>query len=187
MRLTVPAICQLYLDQGHALYDGELVTQLEHALQCAVLAETADQSSEMIVACLLHDLGHLLHSWGESAADRGIDDRHEYRAIPALRHLFGPAVTGPIRLHVQAKRYLCAVDRTYYAELSAASKQSLTLQGKIFSDQEASTFIAQPYAQEAVQLRRWDDQAKIVGVSTPPLEHFIQRMSACLLPSATAS
>lgn len=177
-RLT--EIKQLYTDKGQACYDGEAISQLDHALQCAMFAEAANQSSELITACLLHDLGHLLHNLGDHAADRGVDDCHERRAIPYLRSLFSVAVTEPIRLHVQAKRYLCATDSAYWSGLSAASRQSLQLQGGIFSDAEAQQFIAQPYSQDAVRLRCWDDQAKIVGLETLDFEHFIPILAACI-------
>ncbi len=176
MRLTIPKICELFWQKGHNSYDGEVVSQLEHALQCATLAESANSSSETIAACLLHDLGHLMHDFGKDAAERGIDDRHEYRAIPYLRLLFSPAVTEPIRLHVQAKRYLCCVDSHYWEALSEASKLSLEIQGGQFSTQEAEAFIAQPYAQEAVQLRLWDDGSKVVGKPTASFTHFVHSM-----------
>jgi predicted HD phosphohydrolase len=129
---------------------------------------------------LLHDLGHLLHNLGEDVADRGLDDRHEYRAMPLLQTLFKPSVTEPIRLHVDAKRYLCAVDSTYWEALSPASKRSLELQGGIFSPEAAAAFIAQPYAADAVQLRIWDDRAKVANLSTPNLEHFTPILVSCL-------
>ncbi|NJO41578.1 MAG: phosphohydrolase [Cyanobacteria bacterium CRU_2_1] len=172
MRLTIPEIRQLYKLVGHDRYDGESVSQLDHALQCATLAEAAHQPDEMIVACLLHDMGHLLSKIGGS-------EHHEYRSMSYLRSIFSPAVTEPIRLHVQAKRYLCAIDRAYWDGLSPASKQSLAAQGGIFSETAAATFIAQPYASEAIQLRRWDDQAKIIGLVTPDLEHFTHSLQNC--------
>lgn len=161
------------------MYGREAVSQLEHALQCAALAEAAGESNEMITACLLHDLGHLVHNLGEQLADQEIDDRHEYRAIPYLRHLFRENLTEPIRLHVDAKRYLCFADQDYWATLSAASKRSLELQGGIFSAEEAEAFINQLYAKEAVQLRIWDDHAKVPDQVTPDLAHFTQIMKAC--------
>ncbi|MEO0458865.1 MAG: phosphohydrolase, partial [Cyanobacteria bacterium P01_A01_bin.114] len=119
-----------------------------------------------------HDFGHLVHNLGEDAAERGIDDRHEYRALGFLTSLFDAAVTEPIRLHVEAKRYLCAVDKSYWLSLSPASKQSLDLQGGIFTAAAAEAFIQQPYAVEAVKLRRWDDLAKVPDLPTPPLAEF---------------
>lgn len=180
MHSSITEIRQLYANKGHERYDGEAVSQLDHALQCAMFAEAADQPPELITACLLHDLGHLLHNLGDHAAARGVDDYHEHRALPYLRSRFSSAVTEPIRLHVQAKRYLCATDSAYWSGLSAASQQSLQLQGGIFSAAEAQQFIAQPYSQDAVKLRRWDDQAKIVELETPDFEHFLPILEACI-------
>ncbi|WP_448560707.1 HD domain-containing protein [Trichothermofontia sp.] len=140
-----------------------------------------------MTACLLHDLGHLVHTLGEDAATQGIDDRHEYRALGYLHPLFPPAVTEPIRLHVAAKRYLCATDSTYWEQLSENSKQSLKLQGGPFSALEVAEFLAQPYALQAVQLRRWDDQAKVPNLPTPPLESFWQIAITTLRAKPTAS
>ncbi len=166
------SILDLYQQRGQSQYGGEAVSQLEHALQCATLAESAGESAEMIIACLLHDVGHLIHHLGENVTLQGIDDQHEYRALPLLETLFPPAVTMPIKLHVAAKRYLCAVDRNYWASLSLVSKRSLEHQGGIFSESAATAFIQQPYAEEAVRLRHWDDLAKNPDVATPDLQHF---------------
>ncbi|MGP1384224.1 MAG: phosphonate degradation HD-domain oxygenase [Thainema sp.] len=170
---TLSSILNLYHQRGQSQYGGEAVSQLEHALQCAALAEQTGASPELITACLLHDLGHLVHHLGEDVAVRGIDDRHEYRAIPVLETCFPSAVTTPIKLHVAAKRYLCAVDESYWDSLSPASKRSLELQGGVFSEAEAIAFIQQSYAQDAVHLRRWDDLAKQPKLKTPDLEHFL--------------
>lgn len=170
--ITLNQILDLYRTRGQAQYGGEAVSQLEHALQCAMFAEEDGESPELIAACLLHDLGHLVHHLGDDPAVRGIDDRHEYRAVPVLETLFSDAVTTPIRLHVAAKRYLCAIDDTYWDTLSPASKLSLELQGGIFSKTMADAFIAQPNAQSAVKLRRWDDLAKVKNLKTPDLDHF---------------
>lgn len=185
MTITINQILDLYRRRGQAQYGGEAVSQLEHALQCATLAEENDESPELITACLLHDLGHLVHHLGDDPAQRGIDDRHEYRAIPVLETLFPEAVTTPIRLHVAAKRYLCAIDEGYWAALSPASKLSLELQGGIFSKTMADAFIDQLNAPQAVRLRRWDDQAKVKNLKTPDLEHFQPILeAACQVPVA---
>lgn len=179
MRFALTDIERLFTRLGDRRYSGEAVTQLEHALQTAALAEAAGATPELITAALLHDLGHLINDQGETPTLRGVDDRHEYVAIPRLRALFGEAVLAPIRLHVDAKRYLCArgngeIDGpAYYDALSADSKRSLTLQGGAFSDAQAQAFSAQPYATDAVALRRWDDAAKVAGQPTPPLAHFL--------------
>ncbi len=180
MKITVEKIIDLFVEKGSQMYGSEAVTQLEHALQCATLAYESSQSNEMITACLLHDLGHLIHDLDEDANVRGIDDLHEYRALPMLQELFNPAVTEPIRLHVAAKRYLCAVNPDYWRKLSNASKRSLEFQGGVFSLEAASGFIRQPYAQYAVQLRMYDEEAKIPNKSTPSLSHFTEYMNACL-------
>lgn len=180
MQPQLNRILEILAAKGNTQYGREAVSQLEHALQCATLAETSDRSPELIAACLLHDLGHLLHDLGEDVAARGLDDRHEYRAMPLLQTLFKPAVTEPIRLHVDAKRYLCVVDSAYWNALSPASKRSLELQGGIFSSEAAASFIAQPYAEDAVQLRIWDDRAKVAQLSTPDLEHFTPILTSCL-------
>ncbi|MDX2214341.1 MAG: HD domain-containing protein [Oculatellaceae cyanobacterium bins.114] len=181
MNISLNTILDILTTKGSAQYGREAVSQLEHALQCATLAESANRSAELIAACLLHDLGHLIHDLGEDVADRNIDDRHEYRAIPVLETLFSPAVTEPIRLHVEAKRYLCVVDPTYWDSLSPVSKHSLELQGGIFLPEAAEEFIHQPYAKEAVQLRVWDDRAKTPQAPTPDLEHFVPILKQCLL------
>ena len=122
------------------------MTQLEHALQTAHLAEQRDAANALVTACLLHDLGHLLNDQGETPTLRGIDDMHQYFALPFLRGLFPDAVLTPIKLHVDAKRYLCATHAGYYDALSDDSKRSLALQGGVFTPGEAAAFIAQPYA-----------------------------------------
>jgi phosphonate degradation associated HDIG domain protein len=173
-------IINLFSEKGSQMYGTEAVTQLEHALQCATLAQEATSSNEMITACLLHDFGHLIHDLGDDANVKGINDLHEYRALPMLQKLFEPAVTEPIRLHVAAKRYLCAVSLDYWSKLSDTSKRSLELQGGCFSLEAASGFIRQPYAKCALQLRIYDDQAKVPNKSTPSLTHFTQYINACL-------
>jgi phosphonate degradation associated HDIG domain protein len=172
------AIDRLFAARGADEYHGEAVTQLEHALQAALLAEQAGASAELISAALLHDVGHLLHAHGEAAAGRGIDDRHEALGERFLRPYFGPGVTEPIRLHVPAKRYLCATDPAYSTTLSPASARSLGLQGGSMSPAEAAAFARGPHAAAAVALRRWDDDAKVVGRPTPPLAHFHRYLEA---------
>lgn len=177
MEYTLEKILEILKNRGHEQYGKEAVSQLEHALQCATLAQNAGSSPELITASLLHDFGHLIHDLGEDS-DR--DDRHEYRAIPPLKQLFAEAVTEPIRLHVKAKRYLCATQPQYRENLSPASQLSLELQGGIFSTEEAIAFMGQPHAEEAVKLRLWDDSAKVVNCKTPNLDEFIPVLQWCL-------
>jgi len=193
MALSLEEVEQLFAAKGGRMYAGEPVTQLEHALQSALLAEQAGAAEALVVAALLHDLGHLINDQGDSPTLRGIDDRHEYVALPFLRDLYGPAVLQPIRLHVDAKRYLCArgdgriSGAEYWANLSADSKRSLELQGGIFTPAEADAFIAQPYAADAVKLRLWDDLAKQADAATPPFEHYFAMARRVRLPAGHAN
>ena len=171
----------LFARHGAEQYSGEPVTQLEHALQTAHLAEQSDADDALVTACLLHDLGHLLNEQGETPTLRGIDDTHQYFALPFLRGLFPDAVLDAIKLHVDAKRYLCRVDTGYYDRLSADSKRSLALQGGVFDGAAAAAFIALPGAHDAVRLRQWDDLAKQADLATPSLAHFLDRAAACAL------
>ena len=179
--LTLAAIQHLFAKHGDEQYTGEPVTQLEHALQAAYLAENEGADDELVTAALLHDLGHLLHDLGGTPSLRGVDDVHQYRALPFLQGLFSENVLNAIRLHVDAKRFLCATQPQYHALLSEDSKRSLLLQGGTFDNTTAADFIRQPGAERAVQLRRWDDAAKTANLTTPTLTHFMQRASRCLL------
>jgi len=177
MALSFDDIRTLFEQRGAMAYSGEPITQLEHALQTAQLAEQAGAPDTLIAAALLHDLGHLLHprsADGSSPSVHGVDDLHQYYALPFLRPHFSPAVLEPIRLHVDAKRCLCAIDATYFDRLSPDSVRSLALQGGVFSAEEASAFRQQAYAEDALQLRRWDDLAKCEGRATPELGHYLE-------------
>jgi [1-hydroxy-2-(trimethylamino)ethyl]phosphonate dioxygenase len=126
----------------------------------------------VIVAALLHDIGHLVHGMGEDIAGRGLDARHEDAGEAWLARHFPPEVTEPVKLHVAAKRYLCRIDRAYLSQLSPASLHSLALQGGAFTEEEAREFEEHPYHREASRLRRWDDRAKTPGLVVPDLEHY---------------
>jgi predicted HD phosphohydrolase len=155
---------------GASAYDGarrESVSALEHALQCAQLAEFAHAAPTLVVAALLHDVGH----FPDAAPD--IDDAHEQRAAAALAAWFEPAVVEPVRLHVDAKRYLTAIDPDYRSQLSPASLHSLALQGGAMTPVERRRFANLPFSDEAVMLRRWDDLAKTAGRQTPPLDYYL--------------
>lgn len=161
----------LFVARGHRPYDGqrrEPVTALAHALQCAQLAESAGAEPALVAAALLHDIGHLLADGSDDA-----DDGHELRAVPFLAAAFGPAVVEPVRLHVRAKRYLVASDPAYAHGLTPASRHSLALQGGAMGADEMRAFVDHPYAQAALQLRRWDDAAKQPARATPPLGAFL--------------
>jgi phosphonate degradation associated HDIG domain protein len=178
----IDRIFALFADRGQREYFGEAVTQTEHALQCAYLAEQSGATAPLTVAALLHDVGHLLHGLGESLAEQGIDGRHEEGGSRWLGRYFGAAVVGPVRLHVPAKRYLCAVEPAYFAGLSPASQQSLRLQGEPFTHDEVWRFEQEPWFREAVAVRRWDDAAKISGLAVPGLEHYRSILETVLRP-----
>ncbi len=181
MGLALADIGQLFARHGQIEYSGEGVTQLEHALQAAALAEKAGAPETLVTASFLHDLGHLLNLQGETPTAHGIDDQHQYFSIPFLRPLFPPAVIEPIRLHVDAKRALCALEPAYYDALSEDSKRSLKLQGDTFPPADATAFMMKPYAADAIRVRRWDDAAKVPGAPTPSMEHFLAIASRCAL------
>lgn len=157
--------------RGHEGY-GEGVSQLDHALQCGTFAERDGASAALISAAFLHDIGHMLHDLPQDVADTGLDTQHESLGSAWLSRYFGPAVTEPVRLHVAAKRYLAAVEPGYFERLSAASVLSLRLQGGPMSPAEARAFEAERYFADAVKLRRWDEEGKILGYKTPPVAHF---------------
>ncbi len=177
MPLGVAEIVELYGRKGAAQYGDEAVSQLEHALQCASLAEQAGAAPELVAASLLHDLGHLLAD-RPHVLDRDVDDVHQYLVLRVLHGAFPAAVLGPIGLHVDAKRYLCRAEPGYWDSLSAASKHSLELQGGVLDDAAARRFIGRSHAAEAVRLRRWDDAAKVPGRATPGLAHFAPLLRA---------
>lgn len=166
---------------GAVAYFGEPVSQLEHALQAAAEAERACAPDALVVAALLHDVGHLVHGLPEDVARHGVDGRHEVAAERWLSERFSRVVTEPIRLHVAAKRYLCAIEPSYLDALSDASKDSLILQGGPMSPHEVHVFEQHPFARDAVALRRWDDAAKVPGRGVPGLEHYADRLGRLMV------
>jgi gamma-butyrobetaine dioxygenase len=164
---VIEQIIGLYETRGRRSYDGP-VDQIEHGLQAALLAQRAGAASALVVAALLHDVGHLLE---EGEGRRG-DGFHERLGARYLGAWFPPTVVTPVAQHVDAKRYLVTVDPTYAARLSASSQRSLSLQGGPMSRAEARRFESSPHAEAAIRLRRWDDAAKVAGVAAPPLTSF---------------
>ncbi|RQP26701.1 HD domain-containing protein [Piscinibacter terrae] len=158
----------LFLQHGRRACDS--VTALDHALQCAQLAEWAHADAPLVAAALLHDIGHFIvvDPYGDE-----VDDVHELRALPLLAEGFSASVIEPVRLHVQAKRYLVATDPAYAQSLSPASLHSLLLQGGAMGEEEQRFFEDLPFARQAVQLRRWDDQARVPGRATPSLAYYL--------------
>jgi phosphonate degradation associated HDIG domain protein len=157
---------------GGEAYFGEPVTVLEHSLQAAWFVSQKSGESALVVAALLHDLGHLLHGEGEDAAAHGLDTRHEELAAEVLAGHVPAAVIDPIRMHVAAKRFLCFAEPYYLAALSPASVQSLALQGGPMSAAEAEVFVAMPHADQSIALRHADDAAKMPGLAVPELESY---------------
>ena len=173
---TPEAVVQQMISLGGESYFGEPVTVLEHCLQAAFFASQARSSDALIVAALLHDIGHLLHQEGEDVANHGVDTRHEELANQKLAAHLPAAVTEPIRLHVAAKRYLCFTDSAYLDALSPSSVLSLGLQGGPMSDEEAKAFVVLPFAREAIALRHWDDEAKIPELPVPDIHAYLPQL-----------
>jgi len=176
--LTVADVTALFESVGTRLYGGEAITQSQHGLQAAWLAEQSGAGDALVIACLLHDLGHMIFEQGNDDLASGMDDLHQFRVLPFLRDLVPSSVIETIRLHVDAKRYLCWKDASYRASLSPASQASLALQGGVMSDAEARDFEAQPQYLQAIALRHCDDAAKIRDLQVPPLAHYLPRLQA---------
>jgi len=187
MNRVADRLLELLAAKGARQYGEERVSQCEHALQCAFLAEREGASGTLVAAALLHDIGHLLYDAGVRPALRGIDDRHEELGAKHLVDAFGPAVAEPVRLHVAAKRYLCATDQDYFGCLSAASQHSLELQGGPFTAVEAAAFRSIPHADEAIRVRLWDDAAKLPERETPRVEHYRATLLAAWTGQAWAA
>lgn len=168
----------MLLHDGGELYGGEAVTQTQHALQCALLAEEEKATPELISASLLHDIGHFLEPEFDTALNHDKDMVHEDLGERFLEKWFGPAVTQPVKLHVSAKRYLCATDQTYLAKLS--------LQGGPMNCDEQDAFRENEFYIEAIRLRMWDDLAKDVTKYTPDVPHFMRYVGASLRPEFRA-
>jgi phosphonate degradation associated HDIG domain protein len=168
----VGQIAGLFASEGADEYLGEPVTQAAHMLQAAHLAEREGASDALVAAALLHDVGHFTGTVSGRQLMAGTDNRHSHAGADWLAQWFGPEVTEPVRLHVAAKRYLCAVEPGYAKTLSAASIYTLGVQGGPLSGAELDEFTASPYAQDACRLRRWDDAAKDPDAAAPAFEHF---------------
>ena len=165
-------IVALYSARGTPAYFGERVSLTEHGLQAAHFAQLEDAPEPLVVAALLHDIGHLLESVPDDIAEWTLDARHEEIGALWLARHFDAAVSEPVRLHVPAKRYLCATDPGYFARLSSASVHTLKLQGGPMSQREQAQFEDERFAREAVRLRLWDDQGKVAGLKTAPLADY---------------
>jgi phosphonate degradation associated HDIG domain protein len=176
----VEFIVELFNNKGGDLYGGEAVTQLEHALQTAHFAEQENASNALIAAALLHDIGHLLHDLPDDATDKGIDDVHEELGAQFLEKYFLKEVVEAVKLHVNAKRYLCLMEAGYYSTLSPTSQASLILQGGIMTNKDKEAFEKNEFYREATKLRRWDDLAKDPTLITKPIEFYTEIIKSAL-------
>jgi [1-hydroxy-2-(trimethylamino)ethyl]phosphonate dioxygenase len=172
-------LLDVFVGRATKRYGLSGVNQLQHALQCAAHAEADDAPPATVLACLLHDVGHMIHTFGENPAARGIDDVHEQLGANWLAERFGPDVSEPVRLHVAAKRYLCTVESDYFGKLAADSVRSLNLQGGLMSPDELEAFRAHPQHAEAVRLRRFDEMAKDPRAATPDFDHYLRHVAGC--------
>lgn len=172
MDLSTDQIFQLLQSRGGGRYGLSAVTQKEHALQAANIAAQRGLGDALVIAALFHDVGHLLVGDDVDLAQQGIDDLHEQTSANALESIFGKDVAEPVRLHVAAKRYLCAVNPAYHDKLSEDSRRSLSLQGGPMTPTEVAAFDNLEHRAAALALRMIDDEAKVAGLKTPSLDSY---------------
>ena len=168
----VDFLADIFNRRGADIYLGEAVTTSEHMLQCALLAEQAGASDELIAGALLHDIGHFTSEFPENALEEGINNYHDTAGAAVLVSFFPKLVTACVGNHVAAKRYLCATDVSYFDRLSLASVDSLELQGGPMNAAEVTLFQQNPHLQDILQVRIWDESAKVANKSTPPFAHY---------------
>jgi gamma-butyrobetaine dioxygenase len=184
----VDAIADLFASAGAADYLGEPVTVAAHLLQAGALAQQAGAPPSLVAAALLHDVGHLRGAdalAGEIEVSgrelmAGTDNNHGERGAQWLAQWFPESVTDPVRLHVDAKRYLCATEPSYFGQLSEASVYTLAVQGGPMTDAEAREFEREPHAADAIAVRRWDDQAKDPSAGVPGLDWYRPLLASLL-------
>jgi phosphonate degradation associated HDIG domain protein len=177
---VIERILELFAERGAREYMGEAVSMSQHMEQSAACATADGAPASLVIAALLHDIGHFIGEHPIEALENGIDNRHEQVAADYLRQYFPPEVTEPIRLHVAAKRYLCATDADYLARLSPASVDSLAVQGGPMDSDEIDRFEANPYHREAVRLRLYDDDGKVAGLTIKPVSAYRETLEAQL-------
>jgi [1-hydroxy-2-(trimethylamino)ethyl]phosphonate dioxygenase len=168
----VPFLAAIFEKRGAEEYLGEPVTIAEHMLQGAALAEAESASEELVAAALLHDIGHFTGEFGTYSPDDTEDRHHDEEGAKVLAPFFPPVITECVRLHVAAKRFLCATDPTYFAKLSSASVHTLSLQGGPMSAEEADEFRRNPFRDEAVRVRLWDEGGKVRGMKTKAFRDY---------------
>ncbi len=181
----VEFIAGIFERRGAEEYLGEPVTMAEHMLQGAYLAEADGAPEELVAAALLHDIGHFTSEFGAYSPDDVEDKHHDEAGGELLQHFFPPVIVDCVRLHVSAKRYLCATDPNYFSKLSPASVHTLSLQGGPMNAEEVAEFRRNPHHEQAVRVRLWDEGGKIAGLKTksfrdyvPLLERVVRRHSA---------
>lgn len=168
----VAFIADIFARRGAEEYLGEPVTISEHMLQCAECAEKEGAGDALVAAALLHDIGHFTNEFPDDAADQNIDSLHEEAGARVLQKFFPPLIHDCVRYHVDAKRYLCATDPGYFGRLSTASIHSLKLQGGPMSPAEAELFAENPYLEEILKVRIWDDIGKDPDAKAPEFAHY---------------
>ena len=173
-------ILNLFAQRGAREYMGEAVTMSQHMEQSAACAVADDAPDSLVVAALLHDIGHFIGEHPIEALENGIDNNHEEAGAAYLKPFFPASVTEPIRLHVAAKRYLCATDPDYLGQLSDASINSLNVQGGPMSPAEIESFEANPFHKDAVELRLYDDDGKVAGLEIKPVTEYRSRLESLL-------
>ena len=179
MQQIVDEIINKY-QNNNSLYIGEKVTITEHMIQTAMLAEENHSSESLICACLLHDYGHFIIEDPDRLVSKSIDGKHEDIGFNFLNNYFRSEVVEPIRLHVQAKRYLCR-KKSYRSALSEASKVSLKLQGGIMSDAEKEKFTSLKFHHDAILLRKYDDDGKIPNTKIKKIEDYRNLINSQLI------
>ncbi len=175
-------IFAVFAARGANAYVGESISVTEHVRQAAHFARASGAPSALVLAALLHDVGHLIDAVSDDLTEWVDDARHEESGAHWLAARFAAPVYEPVRLHVPAKRYLCATEPRYLSQLSAASRHTLALQGGPMQATEAAAFETQPFHRDAIRLRRWDDAGKIVGLATPDLASYRPLIQALALP-----
>ena len=168
----VDHIEDVFKRRGAESYLGEQVTMAQHMLQSAQCAEQAGAEDSQIVASLLHDIGHYKNEIPETSLSKGIDNYHEEAGANFLEDYFPVSVVEPIRQHVAAKRYLCAVESDYFGRLSQASVHTLNLQGGPMNAEEVKEFEKNDYLEQCIQVRYWDEEGKDPERKHPPFSYY---------------
>lgn len=168
----VPFLADIFARRGGEEYLGEPVTMAEHMLQGATFAEAAGMDEEIIVAALLHDIGHFTSEFGTYSPDDTEDRHHEDAGAEVLAPFFPSLVTDCVKYHVAAKRYLCATKPAYFDRLSAASVHTLELQGGPMNAAEVAAFEANPNLKRIIAVRYLDEKGKEPEMQTPGFDHF---------------